>query len=386
MYDYIVVGAGFCGAVIARKIAEDLNKKVLVIDRRTHIAGNAFDEIDKNGILIQRYGPHIFHTNSDGVYEFINKYGKWNEFKLKCEVVMDGISTPSPFNYSTIDSFYSEEEAQILKDNIFKEYNGRDKATIVEMLESSNPVIKKYADMLFEKDYSLYTAKQWGISPKEIDVSVLKRVPVRFDYENMYFDDKYECMPQGGYTEFFRSLLDNENITVKLGEDVLEHIKINENEQKIYWDSKELNIPVIFTGALDELLGYKYGKLPYRSLEFKYETKDIESFQNAPVVAYPQVEGYTRITEFNKLPIQKSNGKTTIAYEYPTQFNEDNNSENERYYPIINDENYNKYNRYLDSVKDINNLFLCGRLADYKYYNMDNAIERALEVYKILVE
>ncbi|WFR56311.1 UDP-galactopyranose mutase [Anaerocolumna sp. AGMB13025] len=386
MYDCIIVGAGFCGSVIARKLAEESNKKVLILEKRNHIAGNAYDEFNEYGILIQKYGPHIFHTNSDEVYAFITRYGAWKDYRLNCEVFMDGVYTPSPFNFKTIDTFYPEEYARKLKQNILEEYPNRDKATIVEMLESKNPIVKQYANMLFEKDYSLYTAKQWGIEPSKIDISVLKRVPVRFNYEDRYFDDKYECFPKKGYTNFFENLLNHENITVKTNIDALKEIQIDDKKGKVYINSIETKVPVVFTGAIDELLAYKYGKLPYRSLYFKYETKDLDSFQNAPVVAYPQVPDYTRVTEYTKLPHQDGHGKTTIAYEYPLQYKYDSDLEIEPYYPIINDSNFNLYSEYLNHLKDIKSLFLCGRLADYKYYNMDNAIERAFLVYQSIIK
>ncbi|MCC0655727.1 UDP-galactopyranose mutase [Clostridioides sp. ES-S-0123-01] len=381
MYDCVIVGAGFCGAVIARKIAEELDKNVLVIERRNHIAGNAYDELNDIGILVQKYGPHIFHTDSEEVYNFILKYSKWNDYKLKCEVVMDGKNTPSPFNFDTIEMFFDEDEAKLIKENIKLEYPDKNKATIVEMLESNNYVVRNYAEFLFKKDYSLYTSKQWGILPKDIDINVLKRVPVRFDYVDMYFDNKYECLPKDGYTVFFDNLLNHKNIELVKGVNALEHISINNNRLLI--NGIDSLIPVVFTGAIDELLEYKYGKLPYRSLYFKYEIKEVDSFQNAPVVAYPQVKDYTRITEYTKLPYQDAKGKTTIAYEFPIQFDNEKNGI-EPYYPIINDENQEKYNKYLEHVKKIENLFLCGRLADYKYYNMDNAIERAFYVYSEL--
>jgi UDP-galactopyranose mutase len=381
MFDCIIVGAGFCGSVIARRLAEEDNKKVLVIERRNHIAGNAYDEVNEYEILVQKYGPHIFHTNNEEVYQFITRFGVWEDYKLNCEVFMDGIYTPSPFNFKTIDQFYTTADADILKEQLRKEYPDRDKATIVEMLESNNLIVKEYAEMLFQKDYSLYTAKQWGIAPSEIDISVLKRVPVRFDYEDMYFDDKYECLPKKGYSNFFVELLNHENITVQTGRDALENIKIDEESQSIIIDSKESKIPVVFTGPVDELLSYKYGKLPYRSLNFEYKTIEADSYQNAPVVAYPQVPDYTRITEYTKLPYQNAHGTTTIAVEYPLQYKSDSDIYIEPYYPIINQSNLTIYNEYITHIVNIKNLFLCGRLADYKYYNMDNAIERAFVVY-----
>lgn len=378
MYDLIIVGSGFCGSTIAYLAAQH-GKKVLVLEKRDHIAGNMFDYIDENGILIQRYGPHIFHTKNKKIFEFLTSISEWHPFFLKCRVVIDGKSTPSPFNYDTIETFFDKDEAAEIKEHIENRYKGQEKATIVEMLECDDDIIKKYADFLFEKDYRLYTAKQWGIAPEDIDVSVLKRVPVYFSYRDQYFDDEYQVMPVGGYTALFQQMLSHPNITLRLGEDAFDHIKLDPVNHAIIFDGRRLDVPLLYTGAIDTLFGYSHGELPYRSLYFDYQTLNVDSYQDAAVVAYPQVDYYTRITEYKKLPPQDIPRVTTIAIEYPIQF--EAGKEMERYYPIPTDETARIYALYQKDADDYSNLFLCGRLADYKYYNMDDAIARAFEVF-----
>jgi len=380
-YDCIIIGAGFCGSVIARKMAED-SKKALLLERRNHIAGNMYDEKDENGILIQKYGPHIFHTNSKEVYNFITRYGNWTDFIHKPAVELDGKITPAPSNYKTIDLLYNNEDAKVLKERLEKCYGGQKTVTILELLKCDDEIVKQYADKLYELNYKPYTAKQWGIVPEEVDPNILKRVPVRLDYKEGYFDDEYQCMPETSYTHFFKNILDHKNIEVKLNIDALDIIKTDTEKKEILYNNEKINIPVIYTGAVDEFLQYRYGELPYRSLKFEYKTINTDSFQDASVVAYPKADGYTRITEFKKLPPQNVPGVTVIAHEYPLQADK---RKNEPYYPILNDNNIKLYNKYLSDINNIHNLFLCGRLADYKYYNMDAAILRAFDVYKEII-
>lgn len=373
--DNLVIGCGLCGAVIARELAEK-GEKVTIWERRNHIGGNMYDYIDEHGILVQKYGPHIFHTKKKEIYQYICKYEKWNSYQLTCGTVMDDMYCSMPFNFGTIDKFYDEESAKVLKNKLNNAYEGCT-ATVVQILNSEDKMIREYGELLFEKDYGPYTAKQWGISPSQVDQSILKRVPVRLDYIDRYFDDEYEVMPNSNFTTFFTNLLNHENIEVHLNVDALEHMKILEN--KIYLDGQEFHQPVFYTGVLDELFENSEGKLPYRSLRFEWEHKDAESIQGAPVVAYPQAEGYTRITEYKKLPIQNVSG-TTYAIEYPLHYNADENQE--PYYPLLTEESQKNYAIYREKTERINNLYCCGRLADYKYYNMDQALESAL----ILVE
>ena len=374
-YTYVLAGAGLSGSSFARIIAER-GHKVLVIEKRNHIAGNLYDEKDSNGILIHKYGPHIFHTNNENVYNFIKRFSKWTPYKLKCAVEMCGKNTPSPFNFTTIDQFYQSEQANSLKSILQTRYPGQKTVTIVELMQCENSLVKEYAQFLFENDYSLYTAKQWGINPSDIDINVLKRVPVRLDYEDAYFSDKYECLPETGYTQFISSMLSHPNIDIQLQTNALDFIQLSENKISFNQVDVETDCKFIYTGPIDQLFSYKFGKLPYRSLYFDFQTHQKNSFQNAPVVAYPQVKDFTRITEYKKLPIQNVRGVTTIAVEYPVQYSESKN--NEPYYPIPTDANINNYLQYNTEAAKYSNLVLCGRLAEYKYYNMDQAIEAVL--------
>lgn len=379
-YDFVIAGAGLSGSTFARCMAEK-GYHMLVIERRKEIGGNLYDERDSSGILVQKYGPHIFHTNDEEVYEFILKYATWKPFKLRCEVDMLGQSTPSPFNFKTIDQYYSAEKASELKSILKQYYPDQLTVTIVDLMNNPDPVIHGYAEFLFKNDYSLYTAKQWGMKPEDVDISVLKRVPVRLDYQEMYFTDKYECMPMEGYKAFVANILNHPNIKIEFS-DACDIIKINEHSKEIQFDSIEVNADCkfVYTGPIDELFKYKFGYLPYRSLRFDYQRLDCDSYQDAPVVAYPQVEGFTRITEYKKLPVQDVKGVTFIAKEYPQQYEVGKSIE--PYYPIPTTASNEQYAKYKEESDKYCNLILCGRLADYKYYNMDQAIKRVLTLVK----
>lgn len=372
--DCLVIGCGLSGAVLARHLAEQ-GKQVVIWERRDHIGGNMYDYMDSHGVLVQQYGPHIFHTSVQRVWEYMNRFEQWQDYKLVCGAVWDGKYTPTPFNFTTIDTFYEAEEAKALKEKLSAAFQGRETSTVVEVLEHPDPDIRGYAEFLFANDYAPYTAKQWGMDPKDIDPSVLKRVPLRFSYDQGYFSDKYEAMPQHSFTRFFENLLDHPNISVQLGVEALEHLKVDGD--RLLLDGKELTIPVVYTGALDELFGCVHGKLPYRSLRFEWKHEDMDSLQDAPVVAYPKDPGFTRITEFKKLPVQDVKG-TTYALEYPLPYKEGENME--PYYPVLTDASQKQYALYKEMADKIPNLICCGRLADFKYYNMDQALDRALDI------
>ena len=317
-YDIIIAGCGFAGTVIAYMAAQK-GKRVLILEKRNHIAGNMYDYVDDAGILVQKYGPHSFHTNNEMVHAFMTEVGEWKEHILQARVMIDGKYTPSPFNFKTIDQYYDPEKAEQLKQHLQEYYHGAKKVTIVEMLESEDACIREYANFLFEKDYRPYTSKQWGIKPEELDISILKRVPVRLDYTDGYFDDKYQLMPKESFTALFEHMLSNEKIEVRTGVDALEFISVT-NTGDLLWQGEKLEVPFVYTGPLDELFGRKFGTLPYRSLRFDWQTHDVESYQEASGVAYPMAEGYTRITEYKKLPVQNVPGKTTIAVEFPAVY------------------------------------------------------------------
>lgn len=379
--DCLVIGCGLSGGVIARYLAEELGKRVVIWERRNHIAGNMYDYVDVHNILVHKYGPHTFHTVKKPLYDYMCRFGEWDEYHLTCMAQIDGKFTPSPFNFQTIDDFYAPEQAACLKTGLAEAYPSQEKASIVDLIENSDPVIHEFAMFLFNKDYSLYTAKQWGVPASEIDVSVLKRVPVLFSYKTGYFDDPYQAMPHVSYSHFFNALLDHPNIKVELGVEALKHLSVASNGKKLLIDEKPTDIPVIYTGALDELFGRSEGALPYRSLHFEWKHADIDSFQDAPVVAYPQAQDFTRITEYKKLPVQNVRG-TSYAVEYPLHYRAEEKAE--PYYPVLTAESQKQYALYKNKADKINNLFYCGRLADFKYYNMDQALERSLEICEAL--
>lgn len=374
--DYLVIGCGLSGAVVARHLAEQ-GRQVTIWERRDHIGGNMYDYVDEHGFLVQKYGPHTFHTKKKELYDYMCRFGRWQDYKLTCGAAWGGKYTPTPFNFTTIDTFYPAEKAELLKEKLKKAFSGRDTATVVEVLAHPDEDIRGYAEFLFQNDYAPYTAKQWGVSPSEIDPSVLKRVPLRFSYEEGYFDDPYQVMPEQSFTHFFQNLLDHPNIHVELSVEALDHIQIRND--RIFLDGVPLEIPVVYTGALDELFGGIYGRLPYRSLRFEWKYEEKDSLQDAPVVAYPQEAGYTRITEYKKLPVQTGTG-TSYALEYPLTYQE--GTQQEPYYPVLTEQSQQQYEQYRRAAEAVPNLICCGRLADFKYYNMDQALEQALRAFE----
>lgn len=371
MKKVLIIGCGLSGAVAAREIAEEYDVTVTIWDRRNHIAGNMYDYYDLHDILVHKYGPHTFHTKKEALYKYVSKYGEWEDYKLACRAEINGIQTPSPFNFKTVDDFFGDESDDIKK-ALKKCFPNRQFIPVVEALNSENKLVKQYAMFLFDNDYKLYTAKQWGCSPDEIDSSVLARVPLRLSYEDGYFDDEYQVMPRTTYVDFFRELLNHNHISYTLNIEALHHLAIANSRVKV--DGEDVDL-VVFTGALDELFGCKYGKLPYRSLRFDWRYDDVDSFQDAPVVAYPQAEGYTRIAEYKKLPVQAVNG-TSYAIEYSIPYNQGENTE--PYYPVLNNESQELYQLYKREADKIQNMVYCGRLASFKYFNMDQALENAL--------
>ena len=373
--DCIVIGCGLSGAVVARELA-DRGKKVIILERRSHIAGNLYDYQDEHGIWVHKYGPHIFHTSKKELYDYVCRYADWSDYRLVCGAEIDYKYSSTPFNFQTIDDFYPKQDAEELKKRICQYFGSRSTATVIEVLESSDELIRAYGQFLFEKDYSLYTAKQWGISPSEIDISILKRVPLRFSYEEGYFEDTYEALPTQGYTHFIENMLDHPNISIKLESEALKELDVDVAKQTVLFKQKPVSVPIVYTGALDELFKCSKGGLPYRSLRFEWKYEDIDSKQNAPVVAYPQEEKYTRITEYKKLPVQNVKG-TTYGVEYPIPYVPQTGTE--PYYPVLTKNSQEQYALYHSMAEQIPNLYCCGRLADFKYYNMDQAIEEALK-------
>ena len=310
---YLIIGAGLSGSVIARSLAER-EKEVIVLDRRSHIGGNMYDYEDAYGVLVQAYGPHTFHTQKRSLFEYMCRFEDWVPYKLVCGAEIDGQFTPTPFNYKTIDLMYDKSYAIELKRRLKGYFKDKKTATVIEVMNANDSYIRNYGRLLFDKDYSLYTAKQWGIPAEKVEPNILKRVPIRLSYDEGYFDDYYQVMPKHSFAIFFENLLRHPNITIHLNHEGLKYLQINCNGKSILVDGQKDNITVIYTGALDEFFGGDMGYLPYRSLQFEWRYDTVQSIQPYPVTAYPQREKYTRITEYNKLPLQQTKG-TTYAIE-----------------------------------------------------------------------
>ena len=380
-YDVIVVGAGFAGATIAREKAEQ-GKKVLVIDKRNHIGGNMYEQDDSNGVRIHLYGPHIFHTNNKEVFEYLKNFSEFFPYEHKVLGKINNKLVPIPFNYTSLEMLYEEKMADEIKENVEKEFPLNKKVSILELINSENKIVKEFGEFVYKNIFENYTAKQWGTTIDKIDKSVINRVPVVLGYDDRYFNDEYQYMPVNGFTEIFENMLNHESITIELNTNIKEKLCLNFENSKTFFEGKEFLGEIYYTGAIDELLNYKYGLLPYRTLELKFEQYNCDNYQPNSVVNYPNDEKFTRITEFKYLTRQQINDNTTILKEFSAQYDINNKKFADPYYPITNDKNLELYNKYKKDLESFNNIILCGRLAEYKYYNMDAVIERALKVSK----
>lgn len=376
MYDCIIVGAGIAGATVARKLAEESNKKVLVLERRNHIGGNCYDKPDDHGILIHEYGPHIFHTGDEGVREFLSRFTKWYDFGHEVVAKVGDQLIPVPFNLNTLHMVYDKEKAERLEKKLIEEYGLDSRVPIMKLRESTDADVREIADYVYKNVFLYYTMKQWGQTPEEISPEVTGRVPVVISYDNRYFKDKYQSVPVDGFTPMFAAMLDHPNIEVRTGIDCSDVLDFEDG--KIYFEKAEFTGDLVYTGALDELFDCKFGRLPYRSLNFQFEHLDQDSFQDHSVVNYTVSEDFTRITEFKFLTGQKDTDGTTIVREYPFAYT---GAEGEiPYYAILNAENEALYEKYRLLTEDFDKFHLLGRLAEYKYYNIDAMCRKAMEL------
>lgn len=387
---FVVVGAGLAGSFLSRELAE-LGYEVHIIEKRSHVGGNLYEEIDKfSGCTIHKYGPHIFHTDDDWAWEYINKFSDFEDYKLTTKVFFKDFNmyVDGPFNFRTIDTLYSKEEASKLREKLietyFKDRNFINQdplhrsVSIIEMMNAKDPDIKEFANILWDNDYKLYSSKQWGIPADKVSKNILSRVQFYLSYWDGIFKDKYIGMPSNGYNHIFKNMLGHKNIVIHTDIQAKDVIKIK--NKKMYYNN-DPNYTVIWTGAIDELFDYKYGELNYRTLEFKYSyAPHIPSKFGAPSshILPPHHYDFTRITNYGRLPIQNEIALDVLCYEYPKQF--DKSSDDERFYPVNAEEDAVKYIKYGKLANPIKNLYLCGRLAEYKYYDMDKVLIAAKEV------
>lgn len=389
-YDAVVVGSGFAGSVVARELAERKGSRVLIIEKRAQIGGNMYDEYDEAGILVHRYGPHIFHTNDKRAFDYINRFTKWRDYQHEVLANWFGTYIPVPFNKNSMEIVWGKEKAAARIQKLIDTFGDEKKVTITELRAQKDPELSEIADFVYENVFLYYTQKQWGLTPDEVDPSVVARVPVSISRDNRYFQDAYQGMPADGYTVLFENMLSHGNIDVALNVEAesvlgLEFSSPDKDAplSAIAIKNRRFDGPIVYTGPLDELFLARFGHLPYRTLDFVYETHDREHFQPCGTVNYTVTEDYTRITEFKYLTGQKSD-KTTIMKEYSHSYTD--STTQIPYYAIINDENNAHYERYRKLTASLPNFFPIGRLAEYRYYNMDVIIGRALQLADKLCE
>ena len=358
MYDWIVVGAGFAGSVLAERLASQRDERVLVIDRRPHVGGNAYDHHDAAGVLVHQYGPHIFHTNSDAVVSYLSRFTRWRDYEHRVLARVDGQLVPIPINLDTINRLYGLD----LDPEGMEAFLAARREAPDEIRTSEDVVVATVGRELYEKFFRGYTRKQWGMDPSELAKSVTARIPTRTNRDDRYFTDTFQKMPADGYTAMFRRMLDHPRIEVALGTDLADI------RDKVPFRR------MIYTGPVDEFFGFRLGRLPYRSLQFRHETLDQEWHQPVAVVNYPQTEAYTRVTEYKHLTGQV-HPKTSITYEYPS-------AEGDPSYPVPRPENEALYQRYQLLARSCPDVWFVGRLATYRYYNMDQVVGQALATFR----
>ena len=363
-FDYLIVGAGFAGCVMAERLASQCNKKILIVEKRNHIGGNAYDEIDEHGIFIHKYGPHLFHTNSRKVFDCLSKFTEWRKYEHRVLASLNDELYPIPINRITINKLYN---LNLKTDNEVEEYLTKIKDHRYPILNSEDLIVNQVGYDLFEKFYKNYTIKKWYTEPKDISPSVCERILAKNNNDCRYSDDKYQFIPKCGYTEMFKKMTKHKNIEVVL----------NKNYKNILYDIKFDKI--IYTGPIDYFFDYEFGRLPYRSIRFEFKNCEMEKFQEAAQINYMDNNVcYTRVAEFKQITGQLSNC-TTVSFEYP-QIN------GEPYYPIPNYNNRLLYLKYKQRAKKFKNALFCGRLAEYQYYNMEQVVMNTLKKYEQIVQ
>ncbi len=364
MSKYLVVGAGISGSTVAACLSDNDDNEIDVIERSSSIGGNCYDYRDSEGIMVHKYGSHIFHTSNDNVWKFVTKYSDFNTYMHKVIAIVEGIEVPIPFNFDSIHKVFPESLANRIECKLLEKFEFGRKIPIKDFMNQNDEDLRFLANYIYENVFLHYTEKQWGTDPSKVDGAVTARVPVHLSRDCRYFQDTYQGIPLGGYAEMISRMLNKPNIKIRLNTDFKD------------FDSDDYD-HIYYTGSIDELLGYCYGQLPYRSVHFKLETHDTEFYQSGAAVNYPNNYDFTRIHEY-KYYLGDKSSKTTIAKEYSEQFVL---GKNDRYYPIASKENEDLYNRYLEAVGNkYPNMTVLGRLGDYKYYDMDKAIARALEL------
>ena len=377
MFDVVIIGAGLVGAVLAERLAKS-GKKILLIERRKHVAGNCYDELDTNGILIHKYGPHLFHTDDEQVWKYLSKFTEWQLYHHRVKVIIDGKLVPLPFNLNTLHEVFPKSLADKLETALLRNFEYGKKVPILELKKFADADLQFLADFVYEKIFLHYTEKQWGLPPDKISGAVTARVPILIGRDDRYFNDRFQGVPKLGYSKLVKNMIDHKNIKLLLNTNFNEVMSLS-GEDIFLFDHK-FDGRLIYTGQLDELFDKKFGDLTYRSIKMKFERIDAELFQAAPVVNYPNNYDFTRITEFKQINPTKS-PRTTILKEYPQAHVA---GLNEPYYPLFTNEARAAYEKYSAELAKFKNITAVGRLAEYRYYDMDDVVKRALKVFAAL--
>lgn len=376
-YDAIIVGCGYAGGVCARRLAEACGMKVAILERRDHIAGNAYDYVDDAGVLVHKYGPHIYHTVNEQVDQFLSRFTEWTDYQHKVLANIHGTLMPVPFNHRSLKLAFGEEKGERLYQKLVATFGENKKVPIMELREKNDPELVEVADYVFENVFLHYTMKQWGQTPDQIDPSITGRVPVFVGDDERYFPGApFQGMPAEGYTKLFENMLDHDLIDVFLGVDARDVLKVGSGSVLV--GGKAYGGEVVYTGPLDELFDLDLGALPYRTLDMDFQTLDCDQFQPVGTVNYTTSEDFTRITEFKNMTGQVVPGKTTIMREFSKAYTP--GSGETPYYAILEDQNLELYRKYRERVADILNFHCVGRLAEYRYYDMDGVVASALDL------
>ena len=379
MHDFVIVGAGLSGCVLAEHLANAGNK-VLLLEKRSHIAGNAYDYYDDNGVLVHKYGPHIFHTSNEDVWAYLSQFTEWHKYHHEVNASVDGKLIPLRFNLNSIEIVFPD-KSQLIREKLINAYGMESTVSVMELMNNPDLDLKALGDFLYDKIFVNYTLKQWGMKLDELDPAVAARVPIAITYKDGYFNHKYQALPLSGYTSLCENMLKNPNIDLRLNTDFFSLFSFS-CEGKIFQGDAEFLGKLIYTGEIDHFFNYKYGELPYRSLEFIFENHSIDSYQGVAVVNYPNEFDFTRITEFKKMTGQNVES-TTIIKEYPKVFKR--GCELIPYYPIPKDEFKGLYRMYEVESKKLDRSFFIGRLAEYKYYDMDQIVANAMNLANELI-
>ena len=359
MNNIVVVGSGFSGAIIARKIAEEKNQKVTVIEKRPHIAGNMYDEVDEHGILVQKYGPHVLVTNEWGVIEYLSQYSEMFQHTVKELSYIDGRYVRLPFNFESVQQLIGYKKAGIVINKLRKKFPGVDRIPVLDLANSEDRDISDFGTLLFEKSYRNYCAKQWDIPTEKLDKTIMNRSAMALGYDERYMNKDFQFLPKCGYTKMFENILDHPNISVECNSDALDRLVLDYTHNTVLFDGEPLQI-LVYTGAVDELFNLKYGELPYRSLDIRYEWFNQSQIFPEKIISYPQAEGYTRRTEYKFMMYDNSNVVgSTIATEYPIAYIK--GSQHAPYYPVITEETKERYRQYVELKNSFDNIFLCDR-------------------------